>query len=159
MPPPERADICDKLERTLNLPTGRFAGLADLQRRQELNKTESPRSASFPTKVGAMGQISQTYRDRDVYCSGNCRVSITSLWVMNPMHISPSWFNVDTKWYLGVRCRKCGSPILFALDHSDGEVQPVPAGKLLLTCPLAKCRHQADYSTATVSRFKKEPSA
>jgi transcriptional regulator with XRE-family HTH domain len=90
-PPPERADICDKLERTLNLPTGRFAGLADLQRRQELNKTESP--------------------------------------------------------------------ILFALDHSDGEVQPVPAGKLLLTCPLAKCRHQADYSTATVSRFQKEPSA
>jgi len=74
------------------------------------------------------------------------------------MHIPPR-YKVDTKWYLGVRCGKCGVPILFALDHSDGEVQPVPAGKLLLTCPLAECRHQADYSRATVSRFQKKPSA
>jgi hypothetical protein len=74
------------------------------------------------------------------------------------MRISP-WSKVDTKWYLGVRCQKCGAPILFALDHSDGEVPPVPAGKLLLTCPLAECRHKADYSTATVARFQKEPSA
>ena len=74
------------------------------------------------------------------------------------MYIPPR-SKVDTKWYLGVRCQKCQAPILFALDHSDGEVQPVPAGKLLLTCPLAECRHQADYSTATVARFQKEPSA
>jgi hypothetical protein len=74
------------------------------------------------------------------------------------MRISPR-SKVDTKWYLGVRCWKCGTPILFGLDHSDGEVPPVPAGKLLLTCPLAECRHQADYSTATVARFQKEPSA
>jgi hypothetical protein len=74
------------------------------------------------------------------------------------MHIY-QWSKVDTKWYLGVHCRKCQAPILFALDHSDGEGQPVPAGKLLLTCPLAECRHQADYSTATVSRFQKEPPA
>jgi hypothetical protein len=69
------------------------------------------------------------------------------------------WSKVDTRWYLGVPCRKCQAPILFALDHSDGEVQRAPAGKLLLTCPLAECRHQADYSTATVARFQKEPSA
>jgi hypothetical protein len=69
------------------------------------------------------------------------------------------WSKVDTRRYLGVHCRKCQAPILFALDHSDGEVQPAPAGKLLLTCPLAECRHQADYSTAIVSRFQKEPSA
>ena len=74
------------------------------------------------------------------------------------MRISP-WSKVDTKWYLGVRCRKCRAPILFALDHSDGEVQPALAGKLLLTCPLAECRHQADYSADIVSRFQKEPSA
>jgi len=69
------------------------------------------------------------------------------------------WSKVDAKWYLGVHCRKCQAPILFALDHSDGEVQPAPAGKLLLTCPLAECRYQADYSGANVSRFQKEPSA
>jgi len=68
------------------------------------------------------------------------------------------WAKVDARWYLGVHCRKCQAPILFALDHSDAEVQPAPAGKLLLTCLLAECRHQADYSTATISRFQKEPS-
>ena len=66
------------------------------------------------------------------------------------------WSKVDTKWYLGVRCRECETPILFALDHSDGEAQPATAGKLLLTCPAAECRHQADYSTAAVARFQKE---
>jgi hypothetical protein len=69
------------------------------------------------------------------------------------------WSKVDTKWYLGVHCWKCQAPILFALDHSDGQVQPAPAGKLLLTCPLAECRFQADYSAAAVSRFQKGPSA
>jgi hypothetical protein len=67
------------------------------------------------------------------------------------------WPKADSKWYLGVRCRKCDVPILFALDHSDGETQPARAGKLVLTCPLAECRHQADYSTASVSRFQKQP--
>jgi len=69
------------------------------------------------------------------------------------MHISNS--KVDGRWYLGVRCRKCEAPILFALDHSDGETQPAAAGKLLLTCGRAECRHKADYSTAKVSRFQK----
>jgi hypothetical protein len=73
------------------------------------------------------------------------------------MHISHS--KVDTRWYLGVRCRKCCSAILFALDHSEGDAQPVAPVKLLLTCPLTECRHQADYSNASVSRFRKEPSA
>ena len=65
------------------------------------------------------------------------------------------WSKVDTRWYLGVHCRKCDAPILFALDHSDGENQPAPAGKLLLTC--VGCRHRADYSKATVLRFQKSP--
>src|SRR5262249_17508086 len=30
------------------------------------------------------GQISETYRDRGVCCSGHCCVFATSLWVMNP---------------------------------------------------------------------------
>ena len=71
----------------------------------------------------------------------------------------PRWSNVDTRWYLGVHCRKCGAPILFALDHSDGEVRPTAPGKLLLTCVSSECRHQADYSTAMISRFQKEPVA
>jgi len=65
------------------------------------------------------------------------------------------WSKVDARWYLGVHCRECATPILFALDHSEGEVQPAPAGKLLLTCGKAECRHRADYSKATVSRFQK----
>jgi hypothetical protein len=74
------------------------------------------------------------------------------------MRIS-QWSKVDTKWYLGVHCRRCAAPILFALDHSDGEVQPATRGKLLLTCHWAECRHQADYSSAAVSRFRKKPPA
>ena len=39
MPPaPERTDIYDKLGRALKLPSGKLAGLADLQRRHELKK-------------------------------------------------------------------------------------------------------------------------
>src|SRR5436190_19463902 len=39
MPPaPERSDIYDKLGRVLKLPAGKLAGLADLQRKQELKK-------------------------------------------------------------------------------------------------------------------------
>lgn len=39
MPPaPERTDIYDKLGRVLKLPAGKLAGLAELQRRQELKK-------------------------------------------------------------------------------------------------------------------------
>jgi len=72
------------------------------------------------------------------------------------MRIS-QWSKIDTKWYLGVLCHKCEAPILFALDRSEGEGQPMPPGKLLLTCPLPECRHQADYSTAAVSRFQKKP--
>jgi hypothetical protein len=72
------------------------------------------------------------------------------------MHIS-QWSKVDTRWYLGVHCRQCEAPILFALDHSDGEVRPAPAGKLLLTCGRVECRHRADYSTAPVLRFQKPP--
>src|SRR5215813_10609192 len=42
-PAPERTDIYDKLGRVLKLPPGKLAGLADLQRKQELRKKiESP---------------------------------------------------------------------------------------------------------------------
>ena len=69
------------------------------------------------------------------------------------------WSKVDVRWYLGVRCRKCKEPILFALDHSEGEAQPAAAGKLFLTCSRVECRHSADYSTAKVARFQKPPRA
>ena len=37
-PAPERTDIYDRFERFLKLPSGKLAGLADLQRKQELKK-------------------------------------------------------------------------------------------------------------------------
>jgi hypothetical protein len=70
------------------------------------------------------------------------------------MYIS-QWSKTDTLWYLGVQCEKCLTPILFALDHSEGEGQPARATRLFLTCPLEECRHQADYSGVVVSRFQK----
>jgi hypothetical protein len=69
------------------------------------------------------------------------------------MRIS-SWSKIDTRWYVGVHCRKCNEPILFALAHSE-EVHPAPPGKLFLTCGREECRHGADYSTAPTSRFQK----
>src|ERR1044071_8992817 len=42
-PAPERTDIYDKLGSILKLPPGKLAGLADLQRKQELKRRiESP---------------------------------------------------------------------------------------------------------------------
>ena len=65
------------------------------------------------------------------------------------------WAKVDARWYLGVHCCKCETPILFALDHSDGLVEPAPAEKLLLTCSRVECGNMADYTAAKVSRFQK----
>jgi hypothetical protein len=69
------------------------------------------------------------------------------------------WPKADLQWYLGVRCKKCKAPILFALDRTEGtgEGAPMSAGKLVLTCASEKCKHQADYSAAAVSRFQKQP--
>ena len=75
------------------------------------------------------------------------------------MRISQWPKSVEAKWYLGVKCQKCRTPILFALDRTEGEGRPAPPAKLFLTCPQAECKHQADYSAAAVSRFKKGPDA
>ena len=74
------------------------------------------------------------------------------------MNIS-RWPKADMRWYLGVRCQKCRLPILFALDRSEGsgKRETLSAGKLVLTCPLDNCRHQADYTGAKLSRFQKQP--
>jgi len=70
-----------------------------------------------------------------------------------------TWSRVDTRWYLAVCCEKCNVPILFAIDRSDGaeEHRPPPADKLVLTCTLEKCRHQADYTAAAIQRFQRQP--
>jgi hypothetical protein len=68
-----------------------------------------------------------------------------------------TWSKVDARWYLGVHCSKCKTPILFALDYSDRETKPEACGKLLLTCVHAECRHRADYTTAPILRFQKQP--
>ena len=65
----------------------------------------------------------------------------------------------DARWYLAVRCEKCALPILFALDHSEGAKDDRPAAKLVLTCSVDECRHKADYTTAAVLRFQKQPAA
>jgi len=70
------------------------------------------------------------------------------------VHIS-KWPKADTNWYLGVRCTKCRSPILFALDRSEGGQEFARPAKLVLTCSQDVCRHQADYSMAKVARFQK----
>jgi hypothetical protein len=69
------------------------------------------------------------------------------------------WSKVDTRWYLGVLAGNAKRQFYLLSTRATGEVRPSPAGKLLLTCPPAECRHQADYSAATVSRFQKESSA
>ena len=69
------------------------------------------------------------------------------------------WSRPDQRWYLGVRCRKCHSPILFAVDHSDGTQggQTPPAATLVLTCAINECKHKADYTGAVVLRLQKSP--
>lgn len=71
------------------------------------------------------------------------------------------WSKTDTRWYLGVACARCHAPILFSLDHSEGESErpPLPPGKLVLTCTQSDCRHKSDYTAASVARFQKEPAA
>jgi hypothetical protein len=68
------------------------------------------------------------------------------------------WSRTDQRWYLGVRCRKCHSPILFAVDHSDGiQGTQAPAGTLVLTCTIEDCKYKADYTDAVVLRLQKSP--
>jgi hypothetical protein len=75
---------------------------------------------------------------------------------LDPFVTTSQWSKSgDTRWYLGVRCKKCRSPILFGLDRSEGTGEVAPAGKLVLTCSKPKCCHQADYSGAKVLRFQK----
>jgi hypothetical protein len=71
------------------------------------------------------------------------------------MHMSQSSKAADTRWYLGVHCRKCKTPILFGLDRGEGQAPTVAPRKLLLTCGKAECRHQADYSESRVDRFQR----
>ena len=70
-----------------------------------------------------------------------------------------SWPKADKQWYLGVRCRRCHLPILFAVDRSGGigKAQAPSAERLVLTCTQETCRHRADYTTTVVFRFQKEP--
>ena len=68
------------------------------------------------------------------------------------------WSRTDQRWYLGVHCRKCHSPILFAVDHSDGtHGQTSPPATLVLTCTIDECKHKADYTGAVVLRLQKSP--
>lgn len=61
----------------------------------------------------------------------------------------------DDRWYLGVLCEHCASPILFSLDRSEGNSPVSRFVKLVLTCTKAECGGRGDYSGATVSRYRK----
>jgi hypothetical protein len=73
--------------------------------------------------------------------------------------VNIQWSHNEQRWYLGVRCRKCHSPILFAVDHSGGGPgqQAPPAGMLVLTCTIADCKHKADYTGAVILSLQKPP--
>jgi len=70
--------------------------------------------------------------------------------------MNASWSRVDNRWYLAVKCQACSAPILFAIDYSNRELPPEPAGKLFLTCADAQCLHRADYTTSRVLRFQRQ---
>src|SRR5215467_12278539 len=70
------------------------------------------------------------------------------------MQLSGPPRSLDKRWYLGVLCRRCKARILFARDFSDGQHDPMPAAKLVLTCGQPECGHKADYSNAKISRFQ-----
>jgi len=74
--------------------------------------------------------------------------------------VNTQWSRTDQRWYLSVRCRKCHSPILFAVDHSDGSqggTETQPSAMLVLTCTIDECKHRADYTDAVVIRLQKSP--
>src|SRR5206468_9086242 len=68
MPPaPERTDIYDKLGKVLKLPAGKLAGLADVQRKQELKKRiQSPPAPLFKEVRELLFQKCKRERRREV---------------------------------------------------------------------------------------------
>ena len=70
---------------------------------------------------------------------------------MNRFH-SPK---TDNRRYLAVSCEMCGSPILFAVDRTEGDGENPRAAKLVLTCAGDTCRHRGDYTAAAVLRYQK----
>ena len=75
------------------------------------------------------------------------------------MNAFSRWHHPEPRWYLGVCCNRCQSPILFALDHTDeAEDRPQPTtAKLVLTCTREGCGHKADYTAAAVLRLLRLP--
>src|SRR6059036_2835915 len=66
-PAPERTDIYDKLGRVLKLPPGKLAGLADLQRKQELRKKiESPPVPLFKEVRGLLLEKCKRTKRREI---------------------------------------------------------------------------------------------
>src|SRR5881296_2594680 len=76
MPPaPERTDIYDKLGRFLKLPAGKLAGLADVQRKQELKK----KIQSSP--VPLFGEVRELLLDK---CKRNKRRHVRAIFEREP---------------------------------------------------------------------------
>ena len=75
------------------------------------------------------------------------------------MNVFSRWHHSEPRWYLGVRCNRCQSPILFALDHMDeADDSPKPTtARLVLTCTHEGCGHKADYTAADVLRILRPP--
>jgi len=61
----------------------------------------------------------------------------------------------DDRWYMGVECRHCHAPILFARDSGTDRGPMVQLNRLVLTCPEDECGHQDDYSRSPIVRLQK----
>jgi len=70
--------------------------------------------------------------------------------------MNASWSKVDNRWYLAVNCQACSAPIPFAVDYSNREQPPEPAGMLFLTCAASQCLHRANYTAARVVRYQRQ---
>ncbi len=102
-------------------------------------------SGTFRIHPGPPGAI-------DRFLSGNRSTNQCIL-----MQFSRSSKSPDKRWYLGVICAKCRTPILFGLDRTEGKGPFEPPAMLFLTCSEAECGHRADYSGAKVSAHQKNP--
>jgi len=63
---------------------------------------------------------------------------------------------IETEWYFGVLCARCGKPILFARDPSQGVMKFAGEGGIELQCPVLDCHHRKRYHTVQVWHFRVE---
>ena len=56
------------------------------------------------------------------------------------------------QWYFAVDCKSCNRQFPFMTDKSEGKINFISPGKLLLTCP--QCAQQKFYDTDEVQHYQ-----